>query len=327
MTIRSWLLGLSFLGGILNCGQGMANTICVFDPVGANGDVFTTAEDLSLDFLPLGVRFELKLYLKESEARADFRRRKCDGVILTGLTAQEFNTFSAAIEAPGAVTSTEMLQEVLNVVASEQAAQYMVSNGVEVAGVYPAGAVYALFSDRRFASPKAMAGARMLILDDSDLIKEFARMVGAKQVPGSIDDFANKFKAGEADIIYAPMAIYEAMELDKPIRERGGVLDQPITYLTLQLLIHRDRFPADFGQEARRISLNHFEKIISISEKAEHKVPADIWINAQADRRQWEYLGMQLRRTMTEKGYYHPKMMKLLKHYRCKGNELIMGCE
>ena len=244
--MKNLLLNLCIIVGLFGSHYAQAQaprSICVFDPIGKSGDVFVNAQDMSSDFLSTGVNFALKLYLNEEKAKQDFKQGICDGVIITGLKAREFNRFAAAIEAPGIINDYSNLSQILGVMASPKAAKYMRQGNVEVAGVYPAGAIYMLINQRKRATPRGLGGMRMINIDDNELINTFAEKVGASTVSGTSDNFAKIFRQGKVDITFAPMAILSAMELDKAIQYEGGILDTPIALLTLQLVINADPLP------------------------------------------------------------------------------------
>lgn len=50
-------------------------SVCVFDVIGANGDVFNVMKDYALEVKPLGVDLELKPYTDEGVAVGRFQRR------------------------------------------------------------------------------------------------------------------------------------------------------------------------------------------------------------------------------------------------------------
>lgn len=327
--MKNLLLNLCIIVGLFGSHYAQAQaprSICVFDPIGKSGDVFVNAQDMSSDFLSTGVNFALKLYLNEEKAKQDFKQGICDGVIITGLKAREFNRFAAAIEAPGIINDYSNLSQILGVMASPKAAKYMRQGNVEVAGVYPAGAIYMLINQRKRATPRGLGGMRMINIDDNELINTFAEKVGASTVSGTSDNFAKIFRQGKVDITFAPMAILSAMELDKAIQYEGGILDTPIALLTLQLVINADRFPADFGQQAREISLSQYERVLKISKDAEAAVPNELWIESIQDQNIWARIALSVRKEMMKKNYYHPKMITILDKFRCGTDRILEGC-
>jgi hypothetical protein len=329
MSVKNLLVNLCLGASLLGSSYAHAaspRSVCVFDPIGRSGDVFVNAQDMSSDFLSTGVSFNLKLYLNEQKAKQDFKQGLCDGMIITGLQAREFNRFAAAIEAPGIIKDYSNLEQILGIMASPKAAKYMRQGSVEIAGVYPAGAIYMIINKRSRATPRGLGGMRMINIDNSELINSFAQKVGASTVSGTTDNFAKIFKQGKVDITFAPMAILSAMELDKAIQYEGGILDTPIALLTLQLVINADRFPAGFGQQAREISLSQYERVLKVSRDAEAAVPTELWIKSVQDQDIWARIALSVRKEMMKRNYYHPKMIKILDKFRCGTDRLLEGC-
>src|SRR5690554_7640188 len=55
-------------------------SMCVFDVIGANGDVYNMVKDYALEMKAHGVDFELKPYTDEGVAVGDFNAGQCDAV-------------------------------------------------------------------------------------------------------------------------------------------------------------------------------------------------------------------------------------------------------
>ena len=56
--------------------------VCVFDPVGRDGDIFSIAKDVATEFLTLGVDLKLYPYTTEASAVQDLKAGLCDAAIL-----------------------------------------------------------------------------------------------------------------------------------------------------------------------------------------------------------------------------------------------------
>ena len=110
-------------------------TFCIFDPVGANGPIFTRMQDFRTAALEWGIEAELKAYTNEAVALADFQSGVCDGSLITGTRIRPFNVFTGSLEAVGGLTSYQQLRELINMLARPQAAKYMVDGRYEVSGI------------------------------------------------------------------------------------------------------------------------------------------------------------------------------------------------
>ena len=320
------IITLAFLLLLLLSGRAYSEAqkthyLCVFDPVGRNGDVYSMAKDIALDFLSLGVKLSLYPYSTESAAKADFRAGLCDAVALTGIHARDYNKFASSIEAIGAISNYDDMWTVVSTLAQDRVAPLFVENGLEIAGIYPAGAMYVFVKDKEIKAPEDFVGVRMITLYKDKISHGIANSIGAVAVNGDTTNFAAKFKRGRVDVISAPAAVTEALELDKAMGSAGGVIDIPLWMLTLQVVIRPEKFPAGFGQQARELSLDYFDTVIDgIVKKAEQKLDG-FWIKTDDQvKSQWQPVFAKLRSDMAEEGEYDPRMLKLLKKLRCRSH-------
>lgn len=89
-----------FIGALaLTCAAPLASantmSVCVFDVIGANGDVFNVMKDYALEMRSLGVNLQLKPYTDEGVAVGDFNAGQCDAVAATDLRTRPFNKLPA----------------------------------------------------------------------------------------------------------------------------------------------------------------------------------------------------------------------------------------
>ena len=78
------------------------SVLCIYDPAGANGDVFNLMKDYRTAAAGWGVDFTLKPYTDEKTAAEDFKAGQCTAALITGTRARPFQKFSSSIEAMGA---------------------------------------------------------------------------------------------------------------------------------------------------------------------------------------------------------------------------------
>ncbi|MDP2228676.1 MAG: DUF6091 family protein, partial [Moraxellaceae bacterium] len=80
-----------------------AQLICVWDPLGAQGDAFGMMRDYVLSAKSWGANVELRAYTDERTAAEDFKAGQCDGVLITGLRARQFNKFVGTLDSVGSI--------------------------------------------------------------------------------------------------------------------------------------------------------------------------------------------------------------------------------
>ncbi|NNM52847.1 MAG: hypothetical protein HKM02_11605 [Pseudomonadales bacterium] len=304
-----------------------AQKICVFDLLGAQGDVFSQMKDYKLEAAKWGADIELKPYTDERIAAEDFKAGQCDGVVLTGLRARQFDKFSGSIDSIGAVTSYKQLHEVIATLAEPKLAKYMTSGDFEIAGISPMGAAYLFVNDRSINNVSKLSGKKIAVLDYDKAQAKMVQKVGAQPVASDITNFAGKFNNGSVDIIAAPAAAFKPLELYKGLGTRGAIVKFPLAQLTIQIVIRADKFPAGFGQKAREYVASRFDHSLSIIQRAEASIDPKYWMDLpQADKDKYMILLRDSRISLTHDGIYDAKAMSFLKHVRCHDDPSNAEC-
>jgi len=318
------------LVGLLHCTSSSAakiHSLCVFDPVGKSGDIYTSAKDLSAEFLSAGVQFQLYPYSTESEAKSDFNNGLCDATVLTTTNASEYNHFTASIDAMGATLNYRMQRDVIHALSQPKANDLMRQGKHEIAGIFPGGAVHLLFHDRAQARPDNIENTRLLVLHGSPVLRNFAEQLNLRAIRGDTSNFAQMFKRNRVDAIFAPITIIQALELEQAMGTKGGMLSTPFMYLSLQLVINRDKFPVGFGQQARVISLHYFDDAVRLARQAKFDIGKEYWISSNAQQlAHWNAVMLEVQRNMLSDKTYDPRMLKLLKKTRCKYDPIREEC-
>ncbi len=334
MHLSKTLLMLSIV--ILNMTYASASaeirSLCVFDLLGAHGPIYAQMEDYKIAAMAWDVDFRLKPYNDENKAAADFKSGLCDAVSFTGIQSRQFNLFTGSLDAMGALPSYEHLKLLLSAISTEQASVLMLNPPYEVVGIIPIGSAYLYVKDRalvsQYAGPEPqLAEIRVAVMKSDPAQIALMKQIGASFSMTSIADMYQQFNHDEVDATYGPAVVYQAMELDKGMGITGGVVRFPLAQLTLQLMIHRQRFPPEFGKNSRLYALTQFDKAIGYARNYEQRIPSYRWISITETERQ-RYLDSyrKSRKQLVEKGVYDPRMLKLMQLVRCKKEPLSSEC-
>jgi len=301
--------------------------MCVFDPLGANGSLFSTIKDYRTVAFEWGVDLEPKPYTDEKIAIDDFKAGQCDAALVTGARARPFNKFAATIEAIGAVTDEKMLRKLLATISSPKAAKYMRDGQYEVAGIMPAGPIYLFTRDKTLDTLEELSGKRIATIDYDAPSIFMVNHIGASMVPSNSANFSGKFNNGSVDIAYAPAVAYKPLELYKGLQDNGGILRFALAYMDFQILIRADKFPENFAQKSRTMVTSYFDKVSEFVEKETQEIDPKYWIDLDNDAKQ-EYGEMlrDVRIKLRDQGVYDGKMLKLMRKLRCKTNPAAAEC-
>lgn len=302
-------------------------SICVFDPLGANGSLFNTMKDYRTVAFDWGVDLEPRAYTDEKIAVDDFKAGQCDAALVTGARARPFNKFTSTIEAIGAISDEKMLRKLLATISSPKAAKYMREGQYEVAGIMPAGPIYLFTRDKTIDTVEELSGKRIATIDYDAPSIFMVNHIGASMVPSNSANFSGKFNNGSVDVAYAPAVAYKPLELYKGLEENGGILRFVLAYMDFQILIRADKFPKGFAQSSRSKVASYFDKVNEFVEKETKEIDPKYWIDL-SDEAKHQYGGMlrDVRVKLRDQGVYDGKMLKLMRKLRCKTNPAAAEC-
>lgn len=293
-------------------------TMCVFDLLGTSGDVYAEMRDYALAARNWGADLTLKSYTDERIAAEDFKAGQCDAVALTGMRGRQFNSFTGSVDSIGAIPSNSLARTVMQLLARPQLAADMVQGQYEVVGVSPAGAAYLFVNDRELNSLTKASGKKVAVLSHDKAQALLVQRAGAQPVMADITTFGGLFNNGQVDVIGAPALAFKPLELYKGLGTKGAIVKFPILQVTGNLIIHRSKFPAGFGQKSREWVASRVPRAIETIERLEREIPARYWMEISAnDQVGYIKLMREARIQLTKEGIYHPKMMALIKKVRC----------
>lgn len=181
--------------------------------------------------------------------------------------------------------------------------------------------------DREINTLAKAAGKRVAVLDYDPVQAEMISGIGATPVVADIVNAPNMFNTGVVDVLAAPLAAYEVMELYKGLEPDGGIVDLPLTHITAQLIGRSEVVPNELAQFVREAFYQGFDEIISRVRMEEEKVPDKWWIEIPAeDRLEYDRMMQQARVELRDKGYYSGDMLTLQRKIRCRANGAREEC-
>lgn len=302
-------------------------SLCLFDPMGANGPIQQYAKDLVLEARRWNVFLEIKPYRDELVAANDFKAKQCDAVAISNLRAKEFNHYVGSFDAIGGLENYDQLKTALRVIhTNPKLTPLMINGNYEVAGILPLGATYVMVRDRSISSIEKAAGKRIAVFDWDKSQQKIVQQIGAQPVNADFTNFGTKFNNGQVDIISAPALIFQPLELYKGIGTTGAVFRMPIAMLTGALVFNRERLVREVPdlderiQRVREFMLSHIDEGFRVlTEMEKRAIPAKYWMDLPAnDRAKYQQMMREARLQMTKEGLYDARMMAVLKRVRCK---------
>ena len=329
MPVRSRLKAISQMVGLdqMPAGSTLKRTICIWDIAGRNGPVFNAAMEQRALAVEYGINLDMVPYTNETVMVDEFKAGRCDAALMSGLRARQFNLYSGSVDAIGAVPSQKHMQTLLQVLSHPRQAGHMVQGDYVVMGIFPAGAAHIFVNDRSISSLAKAAGKRVAVLDYDETQAEMVAAIGATPVTTDIVSAPNKFNNGQIDILPAPLVAYELLELYKGMSPDGGVVDYPLTQLSMQLIGRLDKFPNEVAQLIREASYEAYPEVIKRIEQETRRVP-DRWMIAipDKDKREYEVMMQDARDALRAQKYYSADMLSLQRKIRCKFDPARSEC-
>ncbi len=295
-------------------------TICIYDPLGKNGMAFKSADEMRIEVkAKYGLDLELKAHVEEKTASDDLVAGKCDGAVVTGVSARSFGLASSTLEAIGALATYPQLKKAIAYMADERMSKVMVNSAgtYETAGIYPAGAIYLYVRDKSWRTANALAGKKISMISGDRAAATMISEVGSSAMTASTATFGPMFNSHNVDACYAPATAFEPLELYRGLEANGGIIDFPLSQLTLQLVIKKDRFPEGFGQWGRSYAYSKFDSTKNTVAKAESKIDPHRLTIPDADKPGYEERFLQVRLKMRAAGVYDSTVLGLMRRVRC----------
>lgn len=340
MAWRRCMAAAVFAASLLSA-PAHAQRVCVFDFIGASGDLFNMVRDYSLAMQRDGVFLELKGYNDEAAALEAYRSGQCDGFVGTAFRSRQFNAVAGSIDSLGATTivrkgnvdmaaSYEVMRKLIQTYAapSPQVAKLMVNGEHEVAGIAPSGAAYPFVNDRKLSSIEALAGKRIVAFDYDRAQAAMIQRIKAIPVSATISNFHLKFNSGQADMMAAPTIAYQPLELHKGLGSKGAVVRFPLLLVSYQMIIRHERFPEGFGARSRTFWAGQFDRMLQLIRRADTTIPPSKWQDLDPDDAvKYTLLLRESRIQLTQQGLYDKRGLKVLKRIRCHVNPADTECE
>ncbi len=304
-----------------------AQKMCVFDPLGTQGDIYSMMKDYALAAKQWGADITLKAYTDERIASEDLKAGQCDGASLTGVRTRQFNSFTGSIDSIGGLPSNSMAKSVITLMANPKLAPLMLNKGYEVVGVSTLGSVYIVVNDRSINSLQQVVGKRFGVLDYDKAEAVMVEKVGGQAVSVDLTSIGGKFNNGQVDVIAVPALAFKALELNKGIGTKGAIVRFPMTHFTSDIIIRPGKFPEGFGQKSRTWVAAQVDRQMAIANRAERSIDARYWMELpEKDKLGYTKIMREARLTLTRDEFYHKKMMGILKRVRCAQDPASFEC-
>ena len=332
MEMKKTLLAALTVFGCTTAAQAATPVnICVFDLLGKSGEMFDVMKSWELQAKQWGAQINLIARTDEANLDNDFKAGKCDGVVMTAMRARPYNKFAGSIDALGGVPDNEVAKRAISFALDQRNAAKMTTTlgtkKYEVAGIVPVGSAFVFVRDKSINTIEKAAGKKFAVLNYDDAQKNMVESIGAQAVMSDVSNFVSKFNNGAVDMVGSPAYAFKPLEIEKGIKANGGMFNFPVLHVTVDFVIHSDKFPAGFAQKSRDWFAGNLPAAFSKIKALEAGIPAKYKINLAADAKSdYQKKLRDARISMTKKGIYDKEMMAVLKRARCSVDKANFEC-
>jgi hypothetical protein len=304
-----------------------SQTLCVFDPMGTSGELYTLMKDFALFAKSQQANVDLLPFKKEEDAITAFKNMECMGAIMTDVSARQFNSFTGSLNALGAIPNNQVARAALNLLDHPKLAANLMDQTYEIAGVIPVGLVRMIVKDRSIDDLHDAKGRTFAVMNSDLAQMDVVRKIGGKPVSASVDDFISLLSSSKVDVIGLPALVFEPLGVYKAIGSKGGIVNYPVTFLSMNLVIRHEDFNQKFGISSRTWFKMQSEKMFKKIELAEKNVPESVWIPIKERNAEgYDRIIRELRARMIKEGIYNKKALMLLKKIRCQQDPMRFEC-
>jgi hypothetical protein len=107
----------------------------------------------------------------------------------------------------------------------------------------------------------------------------------------------------------------------------GGVVDYPLTQLSMQLIGRLDKFPNEVAQLIREASFEAYPQVLKRIEQETSRVPERWMIKIpDKDKQEYEVMMQDARDALRAQQYYNADMLGLQRKIRCKFDPTRSEC-
>lgn len=303
-------------------------TWCVYDLAGNAGDVMQIMKDYTIAAQNWGIKSNLQVYKNDLKALEAFKNSECQALVASSFLTREYNTFVGTIGAVGLIPNHQVAQQLFLSLGNNAFAHHMTEGNFEVVGWMPVGPAYFMVKDRNLNSITQLAGRKVGVLKEDPSQERMTRRVGAEPIFMSFENAGKLFLDNKIDILASPIYAYQPLELYKGLGHRGGVINFPISYISLSVIARKNAFPKDYGQKSREWFKSRTPKMMNNVIQWEKSMPNKYWYDIPiADRTSYQRLVAQLRKEFIASGVYNRALISTVLRLHCAQNERYFECQ
>ena len=300
---------------------------CAYDPIGSQGDITRRLNDIRLYAQQYQVKFKVVTYQKEQQAIQAFDDGKCSGLAASNFNTYRYNQFMGSTAGIGLIPNNRTAKSFLQLLNHPTIEKRLVSKNYEAIGMIPIGTAYMVLKNRNLSRVAQLRNQRIGVLPNNPPQQALVRSVGAQPVYVDLSNAIAQFKQNKIDIIAAPVYGLLPYNLQKEFGPDTQVINFPLAYFGVNLIIKPQAYPSNFGRKIRGWFVQNSQLLTNRATQWENHLPAYYWVDVSFyEKQSYDVMVAKIRNQYVLSGYYDAYFVQLMKRLRCMDDPRYFEC-
>ncbi|AVN20094.1 RND transporter [Acinetobacter pittii] len=300
---------------------------CAYDPIGSQGDITRRLNDIRLYAQQYQVKFKVVTYQKEQQAIQAFDDGKCSGLAASNFNTYRYNQFMGSTAGIGLIPNNRTAKSFLQLLNHPTIEKRLVSKNYEAIGKIPIGTAYMVLKNKNLSRVAQLRNQRIGVLPNNPPQQALVRSVGAQPVYVNLSNAIAQFKQNKIDIIAAPVYGLLPYNLQKEFGPDTQVINFPLAYFGVNLIIKPQAYPANFGRKIRGWFVQNSQLLTNRATQWENHLPAYYWVDVSFyEKQSYDVMVAKIRNQYVLSGYYDAYFVQLMKRLRCMDDPRYFEC-
>ncbi|WP_151821455.1 putative solute-binding protein [Acinetobacter oleivorans] len=300
---------------------------CAYDPIGSQGDITRRLNDIRLYAQQYQVKFKVVTYQKEQQAIQAFDDGKCSGLAASNFNTYRYNQFMGSTAGIGLIPNNRTAKSLLQLLNHPTVEKRLISKDYEAVGMIPVGTAYMVLKNKKISRVAQLRNQRIGVLPNNPPQQALVRSVGAQPVYVDLSNAIVQFKQDKIDIVPAPIYGLLPYNLQKEFGPEVQVINFPLAYFGVNLIIKPQAYPANFGRKIRGWFVQNSQLLTNRATQWENHLPAYYWVDVSFyEKQSYDVMVAKIRNQYVLSGYYDAYFVQLMKRLRCMDDPRYFEC-
>ncbi|MEB3864470.1 DUF6091 family protein [Acinetobacter sp. IK31] len=300
---------------------------CAYDPIGSQGDITRRLNDIRLYAQQYQVKFKVVTYQKEQQAIQAFDEGKCSGLAASNFNTYRYNQFMGSTAGIGLIPNNRTAKSLLQLLNHPTVEKRLISKDYEAVGMIPIGTAYMVLKNKRISRVAQLRNQRIGVLPNNPPQQALVRSVGGQPVYVDLSNAIVQFKQDKIDIVPAPIYGLLPYNLQKEFGPDVQVINFPLAYFGVNLIIKPQAYPANFGRKIRGWFVQNSQLLTNRATQWENHLPAYYWVDVSFyEKQSYDVMVAKIRNQYVLSGYYDAYFVQLMKRLRCMDDPRYFEC-